>query len=129
MTQGQTLKSDPLIIRGGKLYRGDVEVRPVCGDAEMISLVKRYDRLREEYSKYGAEVELDIEVRYEVSFECVCGGSISVESITYPSNGSMDIEDAICDDLPQSCTCRKCGLKYKIESDNEDCEIRAFLKE
>lgn len=129
MIQEQNQNTEPLVIRNGKLYRGDVEVRPICGDDEMIRCVRRYDKLRKEFSQEGAEVDLDVEIRYQISFKCICGTIIRVDGDTIPHSIGLDIEESISDDLPQKCICRNCGYKYRIDSDDEDFSIKAYLKE
>ena len=122
---------DKLTIKNGKFYRGNEEVRPVCGDAEQIACLKKYDRVREQATGDGLEVEMEVDICYELHFTCVCGSRLRFFGSEYDVSGYDCIEDVVVDDVAvckQKTTCNNCGLKYKAKVDNEG-NIVAVLKE
>ncbi len=120
-----------LTIKHGQFYRGNEIVKPVCGDTEQIECLKKFDKAREKASCDGIEVEMDVDISYELHFKCVCGRQLKFEGSDYGVRIYDCIEDLVIDDirlLDKKTKCSNCGTKYYSKVDNEG-NIVAVLKE
>ena len=118
-----------LTIRRGQLYDGDTPIRPEIGNPEHIAALKKANKAYEE-AMHVINVDLDVDIHYDISFKCVCGNYTRV-SVDIYSSVLTDTDDAVadeCDNNDVVATCYHCGQNYRIKTDDNG-SLKAVLKD
>ena len=100
------------MIKNGKFYRGEEEVKPEFGNAEQIQLMARLKKKQEALEGEGIKVLHGVTrfIRITAAFECLCSETVyfSAELI---DGGSDEVYDAIEGNISK---CKGCGKRYEI---------------
>lgn len=92
------------------LYKDGKLVKLEYGHEEQIKAVRKYEKMKEALSGDGLLLE-DIEVEARLSFECICGRSVSVEATLDKDN--MDLEAFTY----KRAKCYSCDTPYMFSTD------------
>lgn len=107
-----------LIIRDGKFYRGNVEVKPEFGNREQINALKEALRKANE-SKVEAKLIQEETIAYYASVRFTCPICEKYNEVYVleddPSEYCIDASDV--EHCNISCTNLKCNTEFTIESD------------